>query len=88
MSRVHRVKDENSVIRRYQLIPYSDLAVILKEGETAFLEDSAKQKLRRQTIWKATRKLSQMVGKSVVAQRGFLKVENGANLEGYLFCAT
>ena len=88
MSRVHRVKDEDTVIRRYRLIPYNELAEILKEGETAFLEDSAEQKLKRQTVWKAAKKLSQIVGKSVVAQKGFLKLDNDKNLEGYLFSVT
>lgn len=85
MSKVHRVEDRNSVIRRYRLIPYDELRDILREGETAFLEDSSKQKLNRQTIWKATKKLTGLVGKPVVAEKGFLKLEGGANLPGYLF---
>ena len=85
MGRVHRVEDRNSVIRRYRLIPYKELVQVLKEGETAFLEDSSEQKLKRQTVWKASRRLTVIVGKKVVAEKGFLKLENETNLEGYLF---
>jgi len=85
MSRVHRVEDRNSVIRHYRLIPYKELVQVLKEGDTAFLEDSSEQKLKRQTVWKASRRLTVIVGKRVVAEKGFLKLENETNLEGYLF---
>ena len=85
MGRVHRVEDRNSVIRRYRLIPYGELVEVLKDGQTAFLEDSSEQKLKRQTVWKASRRLTVIVGKRVVAEKGFLKLETGANLEGYLF---
>lgn len=84
-NKVHRVKDPSTVIRRLRLIPYGDLSEILKGGETAFLEDSAEQKLKRQTIWKAARKLSVMTKKTVVARRGVLKLKPGGNMEGYLF---
>jgi hypothetical protein len=75
------------VIRRFKLIPYGELSEILKSGETAFLEDSpnAEQKLRRQTIWKAAKKLSVMTGKPVVAQKGAMTLKPGGSMEGYLF---
>jgi hypothetical protein len=85
MSKVHVVKDKNSVVRHYRVIPYSELAEILKREDTAFLEDSAEQRLKRQTVHKAARKLTGTVGKKVVAEKGFLKLDTGANLEGYLF---
>lgn len=68
------------------MIPYEELSEILEGEETAFLEDSSKQKLNRQTIWKASKKLSAMTGKNVVAQKGVLKLKPGGNRAGYLFC--
>ena len=85
MSRVHVVKDKSSVVRHYRVIPYSELAEILKRKDTAFLEDSTELHLKRQTVHKAARKLTKMVGKPVLAEKGFLKLEKGENLEGYLF---
>jgi len=82
-NRVHRVKGK-TVIRHYRIIPYAELVEILREDGEAFFEDSPEEPLKRQTIWKASRKLSAMVGKKVVANRALLRVQ-GRELEGYSF---
>jgi len=82
-SRVHQVKD-NNVVKRFRIIPYDDLVVLLKKDEAAFFENSEEQPLKRITIWKAAKKLSGMVGKKVVAHRALYRVKD-ISLEGYLF---
>ena len=82
MSRVHRVK--GNVIPRYRIIPYKELAQILREDGEAFFEDSHKQSLKRQTVWRAAQRLSEMVGKKVKAERALLRTQTG-ELEGYSF---
>jgi len=79
--KVHRVKDKKKLIRRYSIIPYSELEEILKKDDVAFLEGPFK----RQTVWKAARKLSSMVGKKVKAERTLLRLPGGESLEGYSF---
>jgi hypothetical protein len=85
MSKVHRVKDPKRVVKRYRTIPYDELAEILKVGDEAFFEDSSEQPLKRQTVWKAARRLSELVGKRVVAERALLRVQDGEAIEGYAF---
>lgn len=82
MGKVHRVKNSNAkVISRFRLIPYAELTQILKEDGEAFLEGPFK----RQTIWKATKKLSELVGKKVKVETALLRVQDGGQLEGYAF---
>lgn len=83
--RVHCVKDKKKLVRSYRIIPYGELVEILRKGDEAFFEDSREQPLKRQTVWKAARRLSEMVGKKVVAERALLRVQNGESLEGYAF---
>lgn len=84
--KIHRVTDKSRVVRRYKILPYGEMAEILKApGETVFFENSKELPLKRQTMWKAAKKLSEMVGKKVVAQRGVLKLNDSQALEGYLF---
>jgi hypothetical protein len=85
MIKVHRVKDKKDLIRYYRIIPYSELVEILKEDGEAFFEDSSEQRLKRQTVWKAARRLSEMLGKKVEVKRALLRVQNGESLEGYAF---
>jgi hypothetical protein len=84
MERLHKVKD-NNVLARYRLFPYDEMVARLKKDGAIFFEDSKEQPLRPGTVWKASRKLTAMMGKPVAAQKGLLKLETGANLEGYLF---
>jgi len=85
MGRVHRVKDKKLLIRRYKIIPYSELVDVLREDGVAFFEDSSEQPLKRQTVHKAARKLCEMLGKKVVAEKTFMRLKNGESMEGYSF---
>mgnify|MGYP005836979403 CR=1 FL=1 len=84
-SRVRRVKDKKKLIRHYRVIPYSELVEILRQDGEAFFEDSAEHRLKRQTVWKAARRLSELLGKRVVAQRALLRLGSDEALEGYSF---
>jgi hypothetical protein len=79
--KVHRVKNQKNLIQYYRIIPYSELVEILRDDGEAFLEGPFK----RQTVWKAGRRLSEMLGKKVTAKRALLRLENGDSLEGYSF---
>jgi len=81
VSKVHRIKDRKNLLKHYRIIPYSELVDILKEDGEAFLEGPFK----RQTVWKAAKKLSELTGKKVVAERALLRLENGGSVEGYIF---
>jgi len=83
--RVHRVKDKKLLVRHYRIIPYSELVQILREDGEAFFEDSVEQPLKRQTVWRAARRLSEMVGKKVEVKRALLRIQKGESLEGYAF---
>jgi len=85
IGKVHRVKDRKQLIKHYRIIPYSELVDVLKKDSIAFFEDSAEQRLKRQTIHKAARKLSEMLGKKVIAEKTLLRLENGESMEGYSF---
>jgi len=82
--KVHRIKGRE-VIPRYRVIPYAELVTILKEDGEAFFEDTRKEPLNRQTLWKAAQRLSELVGKKVKVERALLRLENGGELEGYSF---
>lgn len=82
--KVHRVKGKK-IVKRYKLLPYSEIVEILKEDGLAFFEDTREQPLKKGTIWRAARKLSEMVGETVKYQRVLMRLENGFALEGYLF---
>jgi hypothetical protein len=81
--RVHRVKGK-TVVRRYRIIPYEELAEVLRRDDEAFLED-AEGLIKRGTVWKAARRLSELVGHPVEAGRAFLRFENGDGIPGYYF---
>jgi hypothetical protein len=72
------------IIKAYRLIPYSELVDVLRRDEIAFLEDS-EVKLRRGTIWAAARRLSEILGRRVVAERAYLRLEDGTYIPGYSF---
>lgn len=78
---VHRTKNRKPIIRHYRFIPYGELAEVLKGDGEVFLEGP----IKRQTAWKAARKLSQMIGKKVKMTRALLRVKPDISLEGYAF---
>lgn len=81
--KVHRVQGQ--IVRSYRLLPYSEIIEILREDGTAFFEDTPKKPLNRGTIWRAARKLSDLLGEKVVYQRVLMTLPSGVQLEGYLF---
>ena len=86
MSKAHRIN--GNVIKHFKIIPYDELAEILKEDGEAFLESAPDAPLKRATIWKAARRLSEIVGKKVRYDRSLLKIgslEGTITLEGYSF---
>jgi len=78
--KVHRVKD-NSIVKHYRFIPYGELVEVLEKDGEAFLEGPVK----RQTVWKAARRLSELVGRKVVASRALYQIDEKLSLEGYSF---
>ena len=72
------------VTKTFRKIPYEAFAKVLKEDGEAFLEDTESDPLRRQTVWKAAKKLTDMIGKKVNYSSGVLAVED-VPLVGYLF---
>jgi hypothetical protein len=86
VSKVHRVSDKMNFTRHYRKFNYNEIAEILKTGETAFFESTSAQPLKRQTVWKAAKKLSSIVGKKVVAVYGDMKLNGDKEpMKGYLF---
>jgi len=83
-SKVHQIEDNKNIIKRYRIIPYDDLVSLLKKGDLAFLEDDPDEPLKPGTVWKAARRLSELVGQKVTASRVIYTVKN-ISLEGYLF---
>jgi hypothetical protein len=81
--KVHRTKGKE-VIRRYKIIPYEELVEVLRKDDEAFLEDS-EEELKRGTVWKAARRLSEVLGRRVVAGRAYLRLEDGTYIPGYCF---
>jgi hypothetical protein len=85
MSNIHRTKGKN-VLRTYRVIPYAEFSKILKEDGEVFLEDTGGPPLKRQTVWRAAKKLTKMVGKKVLYDRALLQMEDKDSFfEGYLF---
>jgi len=83
MPKVHRTKNEK-VINAYRFIPYGEISEVLKNDGEAFLEQDNERPLKRSTIWRASKKLSQMVGRKVRYDRSFLQIGE-TYLEGYIF---
>lgn len=86
-NKVHSVKGK-TVIRRFQhrLLPYGDLVDVLKTDGSAFIEDSTDEPLKRGTMWRSAKRLSELLGKKVKAERVIVRTEGQPEgLEGYLF---
>jgi hypothetical protein len=83
--KVHKVKGSNvEVIKRYRIIPYQELVAVLRDDGEAFLEDSDRE-LKRGTVWRAARRLSQLVGRRVRASKALLRFPDGTLIEGWSF---
>lgn len=82
--KVHRSKNR-TVIKTYRTIPYDEFATVLKEDGEAFLENPEGEPLRRQTVWRAAKRLTELVGKKVYYDRALLCLNRKTHLEGYSF---
>jgi hypothetical protein len=67
----------------YRKIPYADLLVLLRRDEAAFLEHPEGSRLKRQTVHRASRSLSESLGKTVVYCEAVMQVGDGG-IEGFL----
>jgi hypothetical protein len=81
--KVYQTKGK-TLVMRYRIIPYAELKEVLKKDDEAFLEDSDGV-LKRGTIWKAARRLSELVGQPVRAEKACLRFEGKPDIPGYSF---
>jgi len=66
-------------------IPYTEILEVLEKDGEAFLEANEEYPLKRQTIWKAAKTLSRLLGKTVRYDRSLLRIDGVDVLEGYAF---
>jgi len=86
MAKVHRTNNRQIIKHiRSVIIPYKEIMDVLEKDGEAFLEANNENPLRRQTIWKATKKLSSLLGRRVRYDRALLRVDGVDVLEGYSF---
>lgn len=86
MSKVHRTNDKQIIKHIKSVsIPYKDIIEVLEKDGEAFLEADKENPLRRQTIWRAARLISQRMGKTVRYDRSLLRIDGVDVLEGYAF---
>lgn len=86
MVKVHRTNNKKVIKHiKYCFIPYDELAEVLKSDGEAFLEDDEERPLKRSTIWRAAKKLSEMTGLRVRYDRALLRIDGVDVLEGYAF---
>ena len=86
MTKVHRTNKKNTIRHiKSVTIPYDEIIGVLEQDGEAFLEGDSENPLRRQTIWKAAKRLSTALGKTVHYDRALLRVDGVDVLEGYSF---
>jgi len=86
MSKVHRTNNKEVIKHiRSVTIPYNEIIEVLEKDGEAFLEADNDNPLRRQTIWKAARLLSQKMKKKIRYDRSLLRIDGVDVLEGYSF---
>jgi len=86
MAKVHRANRKNTIRHiKSVTIPYDEIIAVLEEDGVAFLEADSGYPLRRQTIWKAAKRLSEALGKKVHYYRALFRVDGVGVLEGYSF---
>jgi hypothetical protein len=82
---VQRLKDKHAFTRHFGILDYKSMADVLREGDMVFVKNTKETPLKPQTMWKASNKLSSMVGKKVVAINGEKRENNEEPQKGYLF---
>ena len=86
MSKVHRINN-GEVIKHIKsvTIPYDEIIDVLKQDGEAFLEADEENPLKRQTVWKAAKRLSLALGRKVRYDRALFRIDEVDALEGYSF---
>ena len=79
-----RVKDKSGFTRHYRKIDYTEFVIALRAGDSMFYENTTDEPIKRQTVWKAAKKLSGIIGKKVVAVYGEKELD-GVKQKGYMF---
>ena len=86
MAKLHRSKNRSTIKKfNYRFIPYDEIIDALNDDGEVFLEQDSERPLKRGTIWRASKKLSKMMGKEVRYDRALLRVDGVDVLEGYSF---
>lgn len=86
MAKVHRTTKKNTIKHiKSVTIPYDEIISVLEQDGEAFLEGNSENPLKRQTIWKAAKRLSKALGVKVRYDRALLRVDGVDVLEGYSF---
>jgi len=86
MAKVHRSTKKNTIKHIKSItIPYDDIISVLEQDGEAFLEGNSETPLKRQTIWRATKRLSKALGVKVRYDRALLRIDGVDVLEGYSF---
>lgn len=68
----------------YRKIPYEEIKELLKKDEMAFIEHPDGERLKRQTIHRAARILSNALGKKVTYSEAVMQLGAGkGTIEGY-----
>jgi len=84
-AKVISIEDNSKFVKSYGILDYKGISDVLKSGSSAFVFDTKEVPLKPQTMWKAAKKLSAMVGKKVVAIHGKYQEDQSDAAAGYLF---
>lgn len=86
MSKVHRTINGETIKHiKSVTIPYDEIIDVLKQDGEAFLEADKENPLKRQTVWKAAKRLSSALGKKIRCDRALFRIDGVDALEGYSF---
>lgn len=73
----------NNVKKLYKKIPYEELLAVLRKEGSVFLQHPDKNKFKRQTIHRATRVLTERLGKKVVYCEAIMSVVD-KDIDGFI----
>jgi hypothetical protein len=76
-AKVISIEDNSKFVKSYGILDYKGISDVLKSGSSAFVFDTKETHLKPQTMWKAAKRLTVLVGKNVVAVKGKYDKEPG-----------
>jgi len=86
MAKVHRTNNRELIKHiKSVTIPYNEIIKELEQDGEVFLEEDDENPLRRQTIWRAAKRLSSALGKPVRYDRALLRIDGVDVLHGFSF---